>query len=241
MKDIERNDVDISKLFEWGQSMTLATLQGDMTLWFKILGDADVNRARIYALRSSAEMRETLLDLDSDERYALIPVLDTSTKDKAVELLLTLLIKDMTSEISDDLDITYPKEPSSDATLEEQEKYQAIVDSFPEYVLELTKKAIDKEVKKERKRLNKMSMEKLDELYVETMINHICETSMYNAFQDKTVSMACFKDENYVIPMFNSLEDFQNLPTEIKNQLTDFYGTLAIDIDTLKKSPEVMQ
>lgn len=241
MKDIEKNDVDISKLFKWGQSMTLATPKKDITIWLKILGDADTNRARIYALRRSTEMRAKLLDLDSDERIGLIPVLDTSNKTRVVELLLTLLVKEIAAQADKNVKIKYPTEPASTASLEEQEKHQAIVDNFPKYVTDLTKKAINKEVVKERKRLNKLSIKALEELYIDTSVNHICEGEMYNAFQNKAVSMSCFQDDNYIIPMFSDVDDFLNLPTEVKNQIIDFYATLAIDVDTLKKSPEVMQ
>ncbi len=241
MKDIEKNDVDISKLFKWGQSMTLATPKGNVTIWLKILGDADTNRARIYALRRSTEMRAKLLDLDSDERIALIPVLDISNKTKVVELLLTLLVKEIAAEADKNVKIVYPKEPTSSASLEEQEKHQAVIDDFPTYVTNLTKKAINKEVVKERKRLNKLSKKELEELYIETSVSNICEGEMYNAFQNKAVSMSCFQDDNYIVPMFSDFNDFLDLPTEVKNQIVDFYATLAIDVDTLKKSPEVMQ
>ena len=241
MKDIEKNDIDISQLFKWGQSMDLATPQGNLVIWVKILGDSDINRARIYALRKSAEMRAKLLDLNSDERIALVPALDTSSKTKVVELLLTLRIKEISSTATDDLEITYPKELSSDASLETQEKHQAVIDNFPNYVEGLTRKAVDKGVTKERKRLKKLSIESLESVYVETLVEHICETEMYQAFQDKTVFFACFQDDLYIVPMFNDFDAFLDLPTEVKTTIADFYGTLSIDIETLKKSPEVMQ
>ena len=241
MKDIEKNDVDISKLFAWGASMDLVTPQGDVVVWMKILGDADVNRARIYALRKSAEMRAKMVDMDSDERVALIPVLDTSSKSKVVELMLTLRIREVSEVATKDLKIVYPKELESIATLKEQEKYQAVVDNFPKYVDGLTKKAVEKGVAKERKRLNKMSMEELEELYTSTLIEHVCETEMYQAFQDKTTYFACFKDDAYILPLFANFEDYLNLPTQVKTTLSDFYGTLSMDMDSLKKSPEVVQ
>lgn len=240
MKDIEKNDVDINKLFKWGASMDLATPQGNLVVWMRVLGDADVNRARIYALRRSAEMRAKMLDIDSDERVALIPVLDTSSKTKVVELMLTLRIREITEIATQGLEIVYPKDLASTASLEEQEKHQAVIDNFPSYIEKLTKKAINKEVAKERRRLNKMSVEELEELYTSTLIEHACETEMYQAFQDKTTCFACFKDENYVLPLFVSFEDYLDLPTEVKITLSDFYGTLSIDVDSLKKSPEVV-
>lgn len=235
MKDIEKNDVNISKLFAWGQSLELSTPQKDITVWIKVLGDADVNKARIYALRRSAEMRGRMMDLESDERVALIPALDTSSKPKVVELLLTLRVKEIAEVANKSVELKYPVEPKSTASLEEQEKHQEAIDNFPEYVSDLHRKAIDKEVIKERKRLKKLSIEELESLYVETLVEHVCETEMYKAFQDRSVWLACFRDDDYILPLFTEFDDFLNLPTDVKNQLVDFYGTLAIDIDTLKK------
>ena len=201
----------------------------------KILGDADVNRARIYALRKSADMRESMLNLDSDERVGLIPVLDTSNKNKVVEMLLTLRVKELADVANDKVNIKYPKDLRSTATLEEQEKHQKIVDDFPAYVAELHRKAMNKEVVKERKRLNRLSMEKLEKLYTDTLVEHVCETEMYKAFQDRSVWLACYQDDRYKVLLFSEFTDFADLPTEIKDQLVDFYGTLSIDIDTLKK------
>ena len=235
MKDIEKNDVDISKLFEWGARMTLATPKKDVDVWVRVVGDADVNKARVYALRKSAELRKKLINRDSDERIAMIPELDKESKPKVVELLLTLLIKGISADALDNLDIKYPAELRSDASLEEQEKHQAIIDGFPEYVEGLTKKAIDKGVSKERKRLNKMSMDRLEDLYVDTLIEQLCEAEMYQSFQDKVVYFACFLDEAYTVPLTTDFDDFLNLPTEAKTALADFYGTLTVDIDALKK------
>ncbi len=235
MKDIEKNDVDISRLFQWGASLDVVTPQGSITVWVKILGDADVNRARIYALRKSADMRKCMLDLDSDERVGLIPALDTSNKDKVVEMLLTLRVKELADVANDTLEIKYPKDLRSTATLEEQEKHQKIVDDFPTYVANLHRKAMDKEVAKERKRLNRLSMVKLEKLYTDTLVEHVCETEMYKAFQDRSVWLACYQEDSYKKLLFSDFDDFVNLPPEVKEQLIDFYGTLSIDIDTLKK------
>jgi hypothetical protein len=235
MKDIEKNDVNISNLFVWGAKTTIPTNKGEKDIWVRVVGDADISRARVYALRKSAELRRKLKDLDSDERMAMIPEFDADSKEQAIELLLNLRIKEITDDALDDVEIVYPKEPASDASLEEQEEYQASVDNFPKYVEKQTRKAVETQVEKERERIKNMSMEGLEELYVNTLVNQLCETEMYQAFQDKTVFYACFTDENYTSPLFSDFEMYLNLPLEIKEKLATFYGTLTLDIDTLKK------
>lgn len=235
MKDIEKNDVDISNLFIWGAKTTIPTAKGEMDIWVRIVGDADISRARVYALRKSAELRRKLKDENSDERMAMIPEFEFTEKEEAIELLLNLRIKEITNEALAEAEIVYPKEPVSDAPLEEQEEYQAKVDNFPQYVETQTRKAVEAQLEKERDRIKNMSLEGLKELYLTTLVNELCETEMYQAFQDKTVFYACFTDEKYTSPLFSDFDSYLNLPLEIKERLATFYGTLTLDIDALKK------
>jgi len=242
MNDIEKNDVDISKLFQWGDSMELQTPSGKtITVWMRIIGDSETNRARVYALRQSADLRKKLKDENSDERIAMIPELDETDKDKVIEILLALNIKELTDRAYENMDIKYPKEPASDASLEEQEQYQAIIDGFPKYVEERTNEILEKEINRERKNLAGVSIEGLKQMYFDLLLRQLCETEMYKSFQDMTVYFACYKDPDYTERLFSSFDAFDNLPTSVKEVLATFYGTLTIDIDNLKKSPEVMQ
>lgn len=235
MKDIEKNDVKISKLFLWGDKIDLETPQGTIEVWMRVIGDADVNRARVYALRKSADLRKKLKDVDSDEHIALIPMLDITDKEKAVEAILIFQVKKFADQAFKDLDIKYPVEPDSDASLEEQEAYQKTVDEFPDYVNKLTEKAITKLSNKERGRLKRLKDAKLQDFYSKLVIESLCETEMYHAFQDMTVYFACFTTQEYNTRMFNNIEEYVNLPTEVKTILADFCGALTVDIETLKK------
>lgn len=237
MKSIEKNDIDISKLFSWGSSLTLKNKHGDdvLTVYMRIIGDADVNRARVIALRKSAELREKLKTPGSDERVALLPSMKEIEKEKIIETMLFMTLKDLSSVAEKNLVLKYPQEPDSDATLEEQEEYQKQVDDWPNTLQTKISESLEKEVAIERKRLQQLSENKLKTEYEDLWINRLCEVEMYNSFQDICVVFGSYKDADYKRKLFNSIDDFQNLPTEVKEQLLDFYATLIIDIDELKK------
>ena len=66
--EIEKNDVDISKLFNWGKAFEIVGEDGVVdVVYMRVLGDADINKARVFALRESAKLRRALRNPDSDK------------------------------------------------------------------------------------------------------------------------------------------------------------------------------
>lgn len=235
MNDIDKNDVNISTLFNWGSQLEIETHKGPLTFWMRIVGDADLNRARVYGLRNSAELRRKLKDESSDEHIALVPDFDVTERDKAIEAILLYKITDLTERAQKDLNLDYPKEPDSDAKQEEHEKYQAKIDAFPEYVEKVVKKAYTKEVNAEKRRLNKNSDEELLEIFEETLINKLCENKMMGSFQDMCVYFSSYRDKDYKKHLFSNIDAFLDLPTQVKEDFYVFYTTLTPPTEELKK------
>jgi hypothetical protein len=231
----ERNDVDISKLFSWGNKFTIEG-KGDVKVeaYIRLLGDADLNRARVFALRKSAELRRKLKTPDSEERMARIPEVDLVEKDALVENLVTYYIREATMKAYNEVDVPEPKPLDSDATLEEQEKFQEEVDSYPDRLNEAIRDFITKEIDKERKKLNKRTKEELAEEYEQTLINRHCENEMVKRMKEMCVFLGTYYDPDYKTRLFSSFEQFDNLPVEIKKQFIEHYSSLEISTDELK-------
>jgi hypothetical protein len=204
----------------------------------RVVGESDINRARVYSLRKSAELRKKLKTDGTDERLGLLPELEVAEKEKVVETIILLNLRDISDRAVKNLEVKYPKEPDSDATLEDQEKYQETVDNWPEFIENKIQKLIEKESNVERKRLNTLPTDELQKEYETVMINRLCENEMYNNFQDMCVYLSCYKDSKYRNKMFDSVDQYQNLPSVIKERLSEFYASLTIDTDELKKLPE---
>jgi hypothetical protein len=92
--------------------------------------------------------------------------------------------------------------------------------------------------------IEKASLEKLnfDALYLKyemIVVNDFCEVEMLNAFRDYCVTCGSYKDEGFKEHLFGSVDEFRSLPQDLKHQFEIEYNTLEIDVETLKKLPEV--
>lgn len=233
---IDKNDVDISRLFYYQDKFELK-LKDDKTLpvYMRVIGDAELNQARVFALRESASLRKKLRTENSDEALAYLPDLDTIDKDDLVKVILASSYNDIIREANNEVKFNLPTEPKSTASLEEQEEYQEQVDNFDAEYNKLLMSKIEELVKVEEERLQKLSIEQLRKEAINKVINQLCELRMVERFQAMCTYFGTYKDPNYKERMFKSFDQFDNLPKSIKEQLTKFYNQLELDEVTLKK------
>jgi hypothetical protein len=233
----EKNDVNISKLFNWGGELSLLNNKGEeiKKVYIRLVGDADINRARVHALRRSAELRKKLRDTDSDERLAFIPQIEDLDEDSMRLFILSERLKDLSSRIVKTIDIKFPKEPNSDASLEDQEKYQKEVDEYPDRLDKAIKDRSSEIRKEEESKLNGINKEKLYKEYVESAISQICEMEMVTRFRELVLFYSVYKDEEYKERFFDEFDVFRNLTKSIKDQIETFYSSLELDMEELKK------
>ena len=97
MNTVEKNDVDISQLFNWGRVYEIVGSDGEVEglIYMKLLGDADVNRARVYALRKSAELRRSLRDENSDEYLTTIKDFEEIDEETLLNYVVAFSIRDI--------------------------------------------------------------------------------------------------------------------------------------------------
>lgn len=231
----DKNDVNISKLFTWCKDFDLDTTEGTIKIYMRLVGDADLNLARVYSLRHSAELRKKLKDLDSDERVAYIADKEILSKEELVNYALLEMTRQFTLEATKEVTLPFPKEPDSDAPLEKLEKYQKELDTYKDRLSVEIEKKVRIRVERERKHLDKLSFDELYNNYATSVINSLCEMEMYTRFKEFNVYSACYKDPDFKEKLFNSVEEFGNLPKDIKEQFIQRYEGLEIDIDELKK------
>lgn len=230
----EKNDVDISKLFYWGDKFTITGKGNTLDVYIRLVGDAELNRARVFALRKSAELRRQLKDVNSEQRLARLPDFTVLDKEALVENTLTFYVREITMKAYEEVEVPEPKALKSDATLEQQEKYQSEIDDYPNKLNEAVRKFIEKEVEKERKKLSKRTKEEIVEEYEQVLINRHCENEMVIRMKEMCAFLGSFMDEEYKKPVFDSFEKFDNMPTEIKKQFIEAYSSLEIGTDELK-------
>jgi len=239
--DPERNDVDISRLFKWGKIFSLSNADGEVisTVYMRLIGDADLNKARVYALRRSAEYRKKLKTENSDERFAYIQDKVGIDYEQIVSINLILNTREVTQEANDELVFPLPKEPKASAKLETLEKYQKEIDDYPAKREEALRTEVTKRLKVIETYLREKSFDELYKQYEMQMINELCEQEMISAFKEMCVYFGCFKDPGFSDRYFSSLDEYLNLERYIKQQFMDAYLSIEIPSGELKKLQEV--
>jgi hypothetical protein len=239
---IEKNDVDLSKLFHWSEKYVITDRYGNdtLTVFMRLVGDAELNRARVQAIRASKDLRLKLKTKDSDERVVFIPDLEDVSREQLLELILILRIREFTQQALKEVSIPVPTEPHSEATLEMQEKYQTEVDEYDTTRNTKIKDITTAKVENFRLVIEQWSDETLAKEYEKNVIADLCEQEMIKKFKEFCVFFGSFKDEEHTISLFEDFYEFDNLPTEVKQQFLENYQQLEISIDFLKRSLEVM-
>jgi hypothetical protein len=246
----EVNDIDISKLFKWSGKFTLVDKYGNMItqedqpleLNMRLVGDAEVNRAKVFALRKSAELRKKLKDQDTDEHIAFISAIqELDTQAELIDIIGMLKIRDFSEEATKEVRLPFPREPKSDSSLEEREKYQSEVDTYEQRRYDEIHFTIVKKLEIYKKVLAERTLDQLQREYEKLTINQLCEQEMVQKFREYCVYSGTFLDSQFKQRFFTTFEEFENLPTQVKEQVLDHYSTLELSVDELKKSQEAAQ
>lgn len=236
MPVIEKNDVDISRLFVWSKEVVLSGLKGkDIKVYVRLLGDADVNRSRVASLRRSAEFRRALKDPNSDEHLAFIPDSDEIGSEGFVESVIIYNMRDLTKRAMKGAVIPSPKDPGSDATTEQLEKFQKEVDEYPKVRESEIRKKLESLIEEYRKELSEKSEEELYKLFSMAIIAELCEQELLQRFKEYCVFFGTFSDKKLTKRFFNDFSEVEDLPKEIKNILIDAYSSLEVESEILKK------
>jgi hypothetical protein len=237
MNDIDKNDVNIDNLFGWKGEFILRDLNKEIgTVYMRLIGDADINRARVYALRESAKLRRLLHDKNSDEYLALVSPAEFFTQEQLLDTIIGLYIRNFAQDASSEIILDLPPEPGSDASLEDQEEYQKEVDAYPNKRTDVIRKFVEDRLKEKKDKLDNKTQEELfNNEYLPMALDTLCETRMMEAFRDMCVFLGTFKDKEYKNKFFTNFDEFSNIKTTIKNQLKEYYMSLELGIDELKK------
>lgn len=233
----ERNDINISKLFNWGKYFEIFDNKNILITGYyhRLPTDEEVNKARVYALRKSAELRKKLRDTTSDERVAFIGEKEFLSKEQITEAVIFYKTQQIVTQAYSDIDFPFPKEPKSDSTLEEQENYQLEVDTYIERRDKFIKDKVNKAVDLEKEGLISKPLDELYTLYEELVIDSACQKEMISRYRDYCIFSGSFSDEKYKEKLFTSLEEVNELPETIKKQFLTNYLSLDIDMEELKK------
>jgi hypothetical protein len=239
--NVEFNDVNVAPLFAWSREFEVVWDEIKVPVFMRILGDADLNRARVAALRKSAELRRKLKDIDSDERMAFIKDMDDLSVDQIVAVVAVFSMRDISERAQSKLKIKAPKQPRSDAKTSAHEKYQEEVDSYPARRQAELRSLLEKEVDILKKSLEQEPKEVIYKKYVNSMIDEMCEQEQLREFKAQCCYYGSYKNQELTERLFPSYEEFSNLQSDLKQQFLVEYAKLEMSGEELKKLQQVTQ
>jgi hypothetical protein len=236
MPVVEKNDVNISKLFDWSREIPITGKDGkEIKIYLRLLGDADINRAKIMALRRSAELRKKLRDPESDEKLAFIPFKEELDDVTMIDGIIMLSARETTQRTVREVVLPRPKEPGSNASTEKLEQFQKEVDEYPKKREEAIRAKMEELLAEKRNALSEKNEEELYKIYVSSLVNELCEQELTDRFREYCIFFGAYSDSKFRGRFFESFETFDNLPKEIKDKLINEYALLEVHPEELKK------
>jgi hypothetical protein len=223
------NESLMAKLFKW----TTITEYNGVKFYQRIVGDSVLDDARREALLAARKLRRSLRDVDSTEYLIYLDPLEDLSDEELKTGIVAMAMRDVMREYMQ----TTPRpslDPISDnPTQEEQENYEAAKQERDDtYVNDMTAYVEDWQ-KGFEKTLEPRDHTALMNLAKKYRVDQACEQEYSDAFEDHVVSASIYTDDKYKTRLF-TLEQYKELPSELKLLLRNAYNNITIDPDTLK-------
>lgn len=227
----------IEELFRWHGEVEIKDNEGNVveTLYQRVVGDADIQRARLEALKASKLMRKALKDLTSDEAIINLPLEDDYDQEELITLIIFSKYSIFRQQAEFRVQEKKVKEPKSEATLEEQENYiEAVEQAKVDY-----EENVNEDIKKQSEKLEAELKEKphseLFNMYMKEHSEIVCRLKMIEVFDEFATFYGTYGDSKFKERRFESIESFRDLAPRIKNQLMANYKNLELGLAEVKK------
>jgi hypothetical protein len=243
-RSAEKSDVDIAQLFRYTKEVDVQDFLTGQSgkVYMRLVGDADLAKARVFGLRKAGYLRRELRTPDSDMRLAFINELpEFQDKETLIGAVQIMSMGETQRVATQRVNLPEPKAPHTEAPLEELENYQKAVDEYPAKFEAALLKEMEKIRKSEAKKLAKLSESELYNLYESLVIDQICSSELSTNFYHMCVFLSIYVDDKFKKRLFNSFEEFDNIASQLKEKFLTEYRTLELGMDELKKLPEATE
>ena len=227
----------IDELFRWRGKIEITGSEGEIveTLYQRVIGDADIQKARLEALKASKLLRKALKDIDSDEYLVNIPFEDDYTQEELTTLIIFSKYSSFRQNAELRVNETRVKEPKSDATLEEQEEYITKIEEAKQTYEESVNEEIKRQGEKLEEELKGNTVLELFNMYKKEHIDIACRIRMIEVFDEFATLFGTYSDEKLKNRRFENIEDFRDLSPRVKSRLMDNYKKIELNLTEVKK------
>lgn len=218
----------LDKFFKWKHNIVYR----DMTFHQRLVSHKVIEEARKYALLESRKVRQKLRDPQSDEYLIYIdPVNDFSDNE-----LRELIARDAAQDAAEEYIKANPKRivprPESD-NLADIERYEEEKEQRDNDYAEEVQKHVEDVYNRVLISLANLDRDSLVERYRRIQTDKVCENVFSTEFEDYVLAASIFTDEHFKKRAF-SLDEFKELPLEVKLFFRQSYNAIAMSYDELK-------
>lgn len=228
--------VKLEQLFRWKRELPIKDHDGKVVgkVYQRVLNDRDTEKARLSAVRKSREMRLALRDETADEYAALMESVQNYGLEQLISIILLDKLPDLYEHARRQAGTQMPKRPGSGAKLEEVEEYEAAVDTFEKKFEEEVLKIVDQHRDKEREQLEKLEEDDLRKTVLKSLENQICRNVVSSYLDEMFAYMGTYSNAECTTHYFSSMDEFDQLASEVKRQLIEGYRELTLTRGELK-------
>lgn len=224
------SDAIFNKLFNFKKSFPLRGI----TFHMRVVPDSVVEDARSQALLHARKMRRALRDPNTEEYLVHLDVLNDFTDEELMNLITVNASRDVMREWVQ----RTPKpviEPLGDnPSQEQQEEYESAKEARE------TEYFDDLELHMQNWRNDfRATLEKKDRKYWEFMARRfqtdmVCEQEFTNFFESYIVAHSLYTDDKFKTRLFESVDAYKELPSEMRADLIAEYQKLTVSADDVK-------
>lgn len=223
------NDALMAKLFKWTTKVTY----NDVVFYLRIVGDAVLDDARREGLLASRKLRRDLRDVDTTDYLIYIDPLEDLDDGELRDVIIGSAMRDVMREYLQTTPRpslpTLPDNPSQ----EDQEEYEsAKLERENDYISNMTE-SVEGWRKDFEKTLDGKERAHLMNMARKHTTDYACEQRFTEVFEDRVVASSIYSDDKYKARTF-TVEQYQELPSELKTLLRNAYNNITIDPDSLK-------
>lgn len=219
-----------SKLFNFKKTVVVHNI----TFYMRIVPDSVVEDARSKALLEARKMRRALRDPNTTEYLVYLDVLSDFTDEELQNLIAVNASRDVMRQFIQSTPRPVLEPLGDNPTQEQQEEYVAAKDKQEEdYFNEL------EEYMKAWRETFTAGLEARDRKYWEFMARRFqtdatCEQVFTDFFEDYIVGSSLYTDDKYKTRLFESPEEYKQLPSDIRQELRTKYQELTVSTDDIK-------
>jgi hypothetical protein len=209
-------------------------------VWIRILGDFDLSRAYKAARIASSKKRDALRDPTTDDYLDEVMGVVDLTPEERIDLIKTARLSDFTSEAQAHVvreDKPKLEEVSLDpdaASLEEMEKLDQEETIMEKKYREAIQEYVETKLTELEGQLKLKSEDEIFELAKYEVSNIVPFTIFLNEVSNYKILYGTFRDKECNHTEFESMEDVQNLPKEIKDFIINELNTLEMSTEEIK-------